>query len=119
MGKANKTDRPVNAAQIGSNRRCPYQTNRMTGRFVISFHSQGAKTAPHLAIYMRDRMPGLEYVFCDTGEELPETYEYLDKLEVYLGAPIARLNPDGPSVITSRSITAYCRMPERAGARAN
>ena len=45
---------------------------------------------------MRDRMPGLEYVFCDTGEELPETYEYLDKLEVYLGAPIARLNPDRP-----------------------
>ena len=30
----------------------------------------------------------MEYIFCDTGEELPETYEYLDKLEVFLGKPI-------------------------------
>ena len=36
----------------------------------------------------------MEYFFCDTGAELPETYEYLDKLEVVLGKPIARLNAD-------------------------
>ena len=35
----------------------------------------------------------MEYFFCDTGAELPETYEYLTKLEVVLGKPIARLNP--------------------------
>jgi 3'-phosphoadenosine 5'-phosphosulfate sulfotransferase (PAPS reductase)/FAD synthetase len=38
----------------------------------------------------------MEYVFCDTGEELPETKEYLDKLEVFLGKEINRLNPDRP-----------------------
>ena len=32
---------------------------------------------------MRDRVPEMEYFFCDTGAELPETYEYLAKLEVY------------------------------------
>ena len=63
-------------------------------RHILSL--SGGKDSTALAIYMRDRIPGLEYVFCDTGEELPETYEYLDKLEVYLGAPIARLNPDRP-----------------------
>jgi hypothetical protein len=34
----------------------------------------------------------MEYFFCDTGAELPETYEFLDKLEISLGKPIARLN---------------------------
>jgi 3'-phosphoadenosine 5'-phosphosulfate sulfotransferase (PAPS reductase)/FAD synthetase len=34
----------------------------------------------------------MEYVFCDTQKELPETYEYLDKLEAFLGKPIKRLN---------------------------
>jgi hypothetical protein len=43
---------------------------------------------------MRDRVPDMEYFFCDTGAELPETYEYLNKLEVVLGKPIARLNSD-------------------------
>jgi 3'-phosphoadenosine 5'-phosphosulfate sulfotransferase (PAPS reductase)/FAD synthetase len=36
----------------------------------------------------------MEYFFCDTGAELPETYDYLNKLEVVLGKPIARLNSD-------------------------
>ncbi|MCS6772551.1 MAG: phosphoadenosine phosphosulfate reductase family protein, partial [Thermoflexales bacterium] len=43
------------------------------------------KDSTALAIYLRDRIPELEYVFCDTGEELPETYEYLDRLQSYLG----------------------------------
>lgn len=54
----------------------------------------GGKDSSALAIYMRDRVPDMEYFFCDTGAELPETYEYLDKLEVTLGKPIARLNAD-------------------------
>jgi 3'-phosphoadenosine 5'-phosphosulfate sulfotransferase (PAPS reductase)/FAD synthetase len=45
---------------------------------------------------MRDRIPDMEYVFCDTHEELPETYEYIGKLEAFLGKPINRLNPDRP-----------------------
>jgi 3'-phosphoadenosine 5'-phosphosulfate sulfotransferase (PAPS reductase)/FAD synthetase len=36
----------------------------------------------------------MEYVFCDTEKELIETYEYLEKLEVYLGKPIKRITPD-------------------------
>ena len=36
----------------------------------------------------------MEYFFCDTGAELPETYEYLTRLEVLLGQPIVRLNAE-------------------------
>lgn len=54
----------------------------------------GGKDSSALAIYMRDRVPDMEYFFCDTGAELPETYEYLNKLEAVLGKPIARLNSD-------------------------
>ena len=36
----------------------------------------------------------MEYYFCDTGKELIETYEYLDRLEAYLGKPIVRLNEE-------------------------
>src|SRR5215203_4192120 len=52
----------------------------------------GGKDSAALAIYLRDRIPEMEYFFCDTGAELPETYAYLDKLETYLAKPIARLN---------------------------
>ena len=63
-------------------------------RHILSL--SGGKDSTALAIFMRDRVSDLEYVFCDTGEELPETYEYLDKLEAYLGQAIVRLNPDRP-----------------------
>ncbi|MDE0011888.1 MAG: phosphoadenosine phosphosulfate reductase family protein [Candidatus Poribacteria bacterium] len=52
----------------------------------------GGKDSSALAIYMRDKEPEMEYFFTDTGKELPETYEYLDKLEILLGKPIIRLN---------------------------
>ena len=52
----------------------------------------GGKDSSAMAVYMRERVPEMEYFFCDTGAELPETYQYLDKLEVTLGKPIARLN---------------------------
>ena len=54
----------------------------------------GGKDSSALAVYMRDRVPEMEYFFSDTGKELPETYEFLDRLEVFLGKPIARLNMD-------------------------
>lgn len=54
----------------------------------------GGKDSAALAIYMRDRVPDMEYFFCDTEKELPETYEFLARLEAYLGKPIARLNAD-------------------------
>lgn len=56
----------------------------------------GGKDSTALAIYMRDRHPeiNMEYVFCDTHKELPETYEYLTRLEAYLGKRIERLSSD-------------------------
>lgn len=54
----------------------------------------GGKDSSALAIYMRDRVPEMEYFFTDTGAELPETYEYLDRLEAFLGKPIVRLAAD-------------------------
>ena len=54
----------------------------------------GGKDSTALAIYMRDRVPGMEYVFCDTDKELPETYEYLTKIEYFLGRKVIRLRDD-------------------------
>lgn len=55
-------------------------------RHILSL--SGGKDSAALAIYMRDRVPEMEYIFHDTGKELPETYEYLGRLEVILGKPI-------------------------------
>ena len=52
----------------------------------------GGKDSSALAVYLRNKVPEMEYFFCDTGAELPETYEYLTRLEVVLGKPIVRLN---------------------------
>ncbi|MCX2724506.1 phosphoadenosine phosphosulfate reductase family protein [Roseibium salinum] len=56
----------------------------------------GGRDSAALAIYMRQRYPEIdvEYFFTDTGKELPEVYDYLTRLEGYLGKPIRRLNPD-------------------------
>jgi 3'-phosphoadenosine 5'-phosphosulfate sulfotransferase (PAPS reductase)/FAD synthetase len=54
----------------------------------------GGKDSTALAIYMRDRVPHMEYVFCDTDKELPETYEYLEKIESFLGKKVVRLRDD-------------------------
>jgi len=70
----------------------PIEGNSDNVRQILSL--SGGKDSSALAIYMRDRIPNVEYAFCDTGEELPETYDYLEKLEAYLGKSIVRLNPD-------------------------
>lgn len=56
----------------------------------------GGKDSSAMALYLRQTQPELdvEYFFCDTGAELPETYEYLNKLEAVLGKPIERLNAE-------------------------
>jgi len=56
----------------------------------------GGKDSAALAVFMRDNYPELDidYFFTDTGKELPEVYEYLSKLEGYLGKPIQRINPN-------------------------
>ena len=55
----------------------------------------GGKDSAALAIYMKSRVPDMEYVFCDTGKELDETYEYLDLLEVYLERRVVKLKGEG------------------------
>ena len=54
----------------------------------------GGKDSAALAIYLKDhgRDEQIEYFFCDTGAELREVYDYLDRLEDYLGKPIERLS---------------------------
>jgi 3'-phosphoadenosine 5'-phosphosulfate sulfotransferase (PAPS reductase)/FAD synthetase len=65
-----------------------------TGEYRHIVSLSGGKDSTALALYLRDTYPHLraEYVFCDTGAELPETYEYLDRLEALLGSPIVRLS---------------------------
>lgn len=55
----------------------------------------GGKDSAALAVYMRLHHPELEikYFFTDTGKELPEVYEFLGRLEGFLGRPINYLNP--------------------------
>lgn len=55
----------------------------------------GGRDSAALAVYVRQHHPDLdvEYFFTDTGKELPEVYEFLGRLEGFLGKPIARLNP--------------------------
>ncbi len=66
--------------------------NSISVRHVMGI--SGGKDSSALALYMRGRVPQMEYFFCDTGSELPETYEYLQRLETALGKPITRLNAD-------------------------
>lgn len=61
-------------------------------RHILSL--SGGKDSAALAIYMRDRVPEMEYIFHDTGKELPETYEYLGRLEALLGKKIISTTPD-------------------------
>lgn len=56
----------------------------------------GGRDSAALAVHMRQTQPDLpiEYFFTDTGKELAEVYTFLDRLEGFLGRPIARINPD-------------------------
>lgn len=56
----------------------------------------GGRDSAALAVYMRQHHPDIciEYFFTDTGKELPEVYEYLGRLEGFLGQRIRKLNPD-------------------------
>lgn len=63
-------------------------------RHVLSL--SGGKDSAALAVYLRDRVPEMEYIFHDTGKELPETYDYMARLESILGRPVTRTTPDDP-----------------------
>lgn len=51
----------------------------------------GGKDSAALAVYMHDKVPDMEYFFCDTGKELAETYAYLEKLQARLGIKVQYL----------------------------
>ncbi len=61
----------------------------------------GGKDSAALAIYMHNNYPELdiEYYTCDTGKELNETYELIDRLEAYLGKTIIKLKASPDSSI--------------------
>ncbi len=61
-------------------------------RHILSL--SGGKDSAALAIYMRDRVQEMEYIFHDTDKELPETHEYLARLEAVLGKKITKTTPD-------------------------
>lgn len=56
----------------------------------------GGKDSTALAVLMRQMHPELEieYFFCDTHKELPETEAYLDRVEARLGIQIVRLEAE-------------------------
>lgn len=58
----------------------------------------GGKDSAALAIYLKqqNRVPDMEYYFTDTGCELPETYDFIDRLEAYLGKEVKRLGSKAP-----------------------
>jgi len=58
-------------------------------RHILSL--SGGKDSAALALFMRGKVPEMEYVFCDTNKELPETYDYLNQIEAYLGKKIIRI----------------------------
>lgn len=55
----------------------------------------GGKDSTALALYLKDKVPNIEYFFCDTHAELPETYSYLSELESKLGKKITFLSSGG------------------------
>ncbi len=67
------------------------QTNKPV-RHIIAL--SGGKDSSALAVYMRGKIPNVEYVFCDTGEELKETYEFISKLQDYLCTDITWLKSE-------------------------
>ena len=55
----------------------------------------GGKDSAALAVHMNQRHPeiNIEYFFTDTGYELKETYDFLNKLKTRLDKPIHYINP--------------------------
>jgi len=66
------------------------------GRHLLGI--SGGKDSAALAIYLRESHPEIaekmEYFFSDTGAELREVYDFLDRLEAYLGKEIVRLSSE-------------------------
>lgn len=71
-----------------------FEQSSPTTRHVLGL--SGGKDSAALAIFIKNQYPEIhqrtEYFFSDTGAELKEAYEFLDRLETYLGKEINRLS---------------------------
>jgi len=54
----------------------------------------GGKDSTALAVLLHQEVPQMEYFFCDTGQELAETYEYLERIKARLGITIQYLSAE-------------------------
>ena len=52
----------------------------------------GGKDSTALAVLLHKDIPEMEYFFCDTHKELPETYAYLHRIQARLGIKIHYLS---------------------------
>lgn len=61
-------------------------------RHILSF--SGGKDSTALAVWLLENRPDarFEFVFCDTGVELPETYAYIRRFEAIFGVEVTKLN---------------------------
>ena len=61
-------------------------------RHILSF--SGGKDSTALAVWLLENHPEVkfEFVFCDTGVELPETYAYIRRFEAIFGVQVTKLN---------------------------
>lgn len=54
----------------------------------------GGKDSTALAVLIHKKVPAMEYFFCDTHKELPETYDYLERIKARLGIKISYLSAE-------------------------
>ena len=80
----------------------------------------GGKDSAALAIYIKDKYPDLsnkmEYFFTDTGAELKEIYDFLDRLEAHLDKEIIRLSSGKPFDHWLK-VHGYLPSPKQGGAQ--
>ena len=74
----------------------------MSIRHVISVSGGKDSTATLLLALQRLPRDKIMAIFCDTGNEIPVTYDYLDDLENHLGIKIHRLKADFSAEIAAK-----------------
>lgn len=91
----------------------------MAERHVLGI--SGGKDSAALAIYMRQHHPELniEYFFTDTGKELPEVYDFLGKLEGFLGKKLNISTLTGILIFGLRNIIIFFHHHRQGGVLAN
>lgn len=84
----------LNDAAVGKTNE-PVSSDATGGKEYHILSLSGGKDSTALAFFIKENMPDIfkkmEMVFCDTECELPETYEYLNKIEVFLGKKIHKI----------------------------